>query len=221
MPRSTSSRFNRMAARNKRGRLITLEGGEGAGKSTNARYIQSWLEARGRRVVLTREPGGSPQAETIRELILRPWPQGVAPMTELLLMFAARAAHLHERIRPALLEGIDVVCDRFIDSSYAYQGAGKGVPVAQIQKLERLVLGRLRPDLVLVFDLDPVLGLQRARRRGEQNRFEDETLAFMRRVRQCFLQRARAVPRRYAVINAGQELVRVQAALQRVLEQRL
>lgn len=210
-----------MTAKIKRGRLITLEGGEGAGKSTNARYIKTWLEARGRRVVLTREPGGSPQAEAIRELILRPWPEGVPPMTELLLMFAARATHLRDLILPALAAGEDVVCDRFVDSSHAYQGAGKGVSTAQIERLERMVLGRLKPDLVCVFDLDVDLGLQRARRRGEQNRFEDETRAFMQRVRQCFLQRARRAPKRYAVINASRSLERVQTDLRRVLEQRL
>lgn len=205
----------------KTGRLITLEGGEGAGKSSNARFIKAWLEQRGRTVVLTREPGGSQQAEAIRELILQPWPEGMQPMTELLLMFAARAAHLNDLILPALKAGHDVICDRFVDSSYAYQGAGKGVALGDIQRLERMVLRRLRPKLTLVFDLPPELGLQRTQQRGEQNRFEDETLAFMRRVRKCFMQRARSAPRRYAVINAANGLAEVQRRLIKVLEQRL
>lgn len=208
-------------SKSRRGRLITLEGGEGAGKSTNARFIQQWLQQQGRKVVLTREPGGSPQAEAIRELILKPSSPGMTPMTELLLMFAARAAHLRDTIEPALAAGADVVCDRFIDSSYAYQGAGKGVPAAKIAQLEHLVLGRLRPHLTLIFDLDVDAGLQRTQVRGERNRFEDETRAFMQRVRRCFLRRARAAPRRYAVIDAGRGLDEVQAGIAAILEQRL
>jgi dTMP kinase len=205
----------------KPGRLITLEGGEGAGKSTNARYIQSWLEQRGRAVLLTREPGGSPLAEAIRDVVLRSWPEGMPPVTEALLMFAARAAHLRNTIQPALNAGADVVCDRFVDSSHAYQGAGNGFPPAALETLEKMVLEDFRPDLTIVFDLDPKLGLQRARSRGEQNRFEDETLAFMQRVRDCFLERARATPARYAVLDAGRELVQVQSGLERILESRL
>lgn len=213
-----------MPAKTKRGRLITLEGGEGAGKSTNARWIKAWLEQQGRKVVLTREPGGSPQAEVIRELILRAAPEGQPPMsaqTELLLMFAARAAHLRDLILPALAAGTDVVCDRFVDSSYAYQGAGKGVPAAQLAALERMVLGKLKPDLTLIFDLSPEKGLARARSRGEQNRFEDETLAFMKKVRSAFLKRARAAPGRYAVVDAAQPVEKVQAKLAKILGERL
>ena len=213
-----------MPARTKRGRLITLEGGEGAGKSTIARWIKAWLEQQGRKVVLTREPGGSPQAEVIRELILRAAPEGQPPMsaqTELLLMFAARAAHLRDLILPALAAGTDVVCDRFVDSSYAYQGAGKGVPAAQLAALERMVLGKLKPDLTLIFDLSPEKGLARARSRGEQNRFEDETLAFMKKVRSAFLKRARAAPGRYAVVDAAQPVEKVQAKLAKILGERL
>jgi dTMP kinase len=190
----------------KRGRFITLEGGEGAGKSTNARFIQSWLEQRSRKVLLTREPGGSPLGEAIRDVVLRSWPEGMPPMTEALLMFAARAAHLRNTILPALSAGTDVVCDRFVDSSYAYQGAGNSFPIAALE---------------VVFDLDPKLGLRRARSRGEQNRFEDQTLAFMQRVRDSFLERARAWPARYAVLDAGRELAQVQSDLQRILESRL
>jgi dTMP kinase len=205
----------------KRGRFITLEGGEGAGKSTNARFIQSWLEQRSRKVLLTREPGGSPLGEAIRDVVLRSWPEGMPPMTEALLMFAARAAHLRNTILPALSAGTDVVCDRFVDSSYAYQGAGNSFPIAALESLEKMVLEDFRPDLTVVFDLDPKLGLRRARSRGEQNRFEDQTLAFMQRVRDSFLERARAWPARYAVLDAGRELAQVQSDLQRILESRL
>jgi dTMP kinase len=204
-----------------RGRLITLEGGEGAGKSTQARLVADWLRARGREVVLTREPGGSPLAEGLRELILRQWEGGLSPRTETMLMFAARAAHLEQTIGPALARGADVVCDRFVDSTYAYQGAGKGVAASFIALLERAVVGRLRPDLVLLFDLRPETGLQRTRRRGQQNRFEAESLAFMRRVRAGFRRRMRAAPARYALIDASRPLAAVRRQVEQVLEQRL
>jgi len=204
-----------------RGRFITLEGGEGAGKSTNARYIKAWLEQRGREVILTREPGGSPLAESVREVVLKKWAEGMPPLTEALLMFAARSAHLHNTILPALNAGRDVICDRFVDSSYAYQGAGNGFSLEQLQTLEAMVLGDFKPDLTIVFDLDPNIGLQRARSRGEQNRFEDETLAFMQRVRTAFLDRAKIQPTRYAVLNAGRDLEATQADLLKILESRL
>jgi dTMP kinase len=204
-----------------RGRFITLEGGEGAGKSTNARFIKAWLERQGRSVILTREPGGSPLAEAIRGVVLQSWEEGVPPMAEALLMFAARSAHLEATVLPALAAGKDVICDRFVDSSYAYQGAGKGFSIARLEALEKMVLENLQPDLTIVFDLDPEIGLQRARSRGEQNRFEDETLAFMNRVRQEFLDRAAAQPARYAVLNAGRELEVTQSDLLKILEARL
>lgn len=204
-----------------RGRLITLEGGEGGGKSTQAQRVCEWLRARGRSVVPTREPGGTELAEAIRGLVLRQWDEGVSPATELLLMFAARAAHVHGKIAPQLAAGIDVVCDRFIDSSYAYQGAGQGLDARHVQALEALVLPTLRPDLTLVLDLAPEQGLARARRRGESNRFEDQTLAFMRRVREAFLARAAAEPARCAVIDAGGDVDEVFARIALVLEQRL
>ena len=203
------------------GRFITLEGGEGAGKSTHAAAIRDWLQARGRSVLLTREPGGSPLAEEIRRVVLQGWDEGVGAESEVLLMFAARAAHLRATVRPALAAGQDVVCDRFVDSSYAYQGAGKGMDESHIAALERLVLGDFRPDLTLVFDLPPELGLARARGRGEVNRFEDESLAYMGRVRDCFLRRAAAEPTRCVVIDAAPPLDEVRAALLRVLETRL
>jgi dTMP kinase len=204
-----------------RGRFITLEGGEGAGKSTNARFIKAWLEQRGREVIMTREPGGSPLAEAIRGVVLQSWTEGMPQLTEALLMFSARSAHLEATVLPALEAGKDVICDRFVDSSYAYQGAGNGFSLAKLQTLEEMVLADLRPDLTIVFDLDPEVGLQRARSRGEQNRFEDETLAFMQRVRQAFLDRSKAQPARYAVLDAGRDLEATQAALSKILESRL
>lgn len=203
------------------GRLITLEGGEGAGKSTQARHIADWLRARGRQVILSREPGGSALAEAIRELVLRDWPDGIDAQTEVLLMFAARAAHVHQTLMPALLSGKDVVCDRFVDSSYAYQGAGKGIAPASLAALEQLAPGELRPQLTLVLDLAPEVGLARARRRGDANRFEAETLEYMRRVRSAFLARAAAEPARCVVIDASGDEQETWARIRAVLEQRI
>lgn len=202
------------------GRFITLEGGEGAGKSTQARRIRDWLEARGRQVVLTREPGGSPLAEAVRELVLRDWDEGVNAQTEVLLMFAARAAHVRSTIAPALTAGKDVICDRFVDSSYAYQGAGKGIADAVLRQLEQLALDALKPALTLVLDLPPEAGLARAHSRGDANRFEAESLAFMRRVREGFLQRAAADPQRCVIIDAAGDEEGVWTQIRAVLEKR-
>lgn len=196
-----------------RGRFIVLEGGEGGGKSTQARRLRDHLEARGRRVLLTREPGGSPLAEAIRALVLGQWPEGVDATTELLLIFAARAAHLQATIRPALADGRDVICDRFVDASYAYQGAGRGVDPADIAALERLVLGDLQPDCVLLLDIAPEIGLQRIAERSGNNRFDAESLAFMQRVRAAYQARAAAAPARYRVIDAARDADTVAAEL--------
>ena len=201
-----------------RGRFIVLEGGEGGGKSTQARRLRAHLEAAGRRVLLTREPGGSPLAEAIRALVLGSWPEGVDATTELLLIFAARAAHLHATIRPALEEGIDVICDRFVDASYAYQGAGRGLGAAPVAMLEQLVLGDLRPDCVVVLDVAPELGMQRIAERGDNNRFDAESIAFMQRVRAAYLARAAAAPERYAVIDASRDVDVVAAELVAIVE---
>ncbi len=202
----------------KRGRLIVLEGGEGAGKSTQAAFVEGWLRQRGRKVLRTREPGGSPLAEEIRGLVLKRWDEGVDSNTELLLMFAARAAHLHARIRPALASGTDVVCDRFVDATYAYQGAGRKLGARVIDALAKIVLGTLAPDLVILLDIDPVAGLARAKARGAADRFEGEALAFQKRVRQAYRLRARKSPRRYAVIDAAAAPAEVSAAIVRALE---
>lgn len=201
-----------------RGRFIVLEGGEGGGKSTQARRLRAHLEGAGRRVLLTREPGGSPLAEAIRALVLGSWPEGVDATTELLLIFAARAAHVHATIRPALEAGIDVICDRFVDASYAYQGAGRGLGAAPVALLEQLVLGDLRPDRVLVLDVAPELGMQRIAERGDNNRFDAESIAFMQRVRAAYLARAAAAPERYAVIDASRAVDAVAAELVAIVE---
>lgn len=206
---------------NARGRLITLEGGEGAGKSTHAALVVSWLEGKGRKVLRTREPGGSPLAEAIRAVVLGDWAEGVTAETELLLMFAARAAHVAALVRPALNRGEDVVCDRFVDASWAYQGAGRRLAAEHLANLERLVLKELKPQLVLLFDLPSEEGLARARHRGDSNRFEQEDLAFASRVRDAYLARARAAPDRYSIIDASRALIEVQNQLTRVLEERL
>lgn len=204
-----------------RGRFITLEGGEGAGKSTQLKFIAHWLEQRDRTVVQTREPGGSPLAEAIRGIVLGDWVEGIDAQTELLLMFAARAAHVSHRIEPALARGDDVVCDRFVDASWAYQGAGRGIASEHLSALEHLALRDLRPDLTIVFDLPPEIGLARARNRGDANRFESENLAFMTRVRAAYLERATSDPARYAVLDSSRSLHEVQADLVHVLLARL
>lgn len=200
------------------GRLVVLEGGEGAGKSTHARFVRDWLAQHGRDPVLTREPGGSPLAEAIRNVVLGEWPEGIDGPTELLLMFAARAAHLHALIHPALESGRDVVCDRFVDATYAYQGAGRGMREADIDALAQIVLRRLRPRLVLVLDIDPQTGTRRVRRRGASNRFDAEALEFQSRVRKAYLRRAARDRRRYVVIDASRDRTAVQADIARALE---
>ncbi|MEH3023088.1 MAG: dTMP kinase [Pseudomonas oryzihabitans] len=195
------------------GLFITLEGPEGAGKSTNRDYLAELLGVAGREVVLTREPGGTPLAERIREILLAPAAEPMAVDTELLLMFAARAQHLAQVVRPALARGALVLCDRFVDATYAYQGGGRGVPVERIATLEKFVLGNLRPDLTLVFDLPVEIGLARAARRGALDRFEQEQRAFFEAVRQTYLERAQAVPERYRIIDASRSLAEVQADL--------
>ena len=199
------------------GLFITLEGPEGAGKSTNRDYLAARLAERGIEVLLTREPGGTPLAERVRELLLAPSDEPMAVDTELLLVFAARAQHLERVIRPALARGCVVLCDRFTDATYAYQGGGRGVPEARIALLESFVQGGLRPDLTLVFDLPVEVGLARAAARGRLDRFEQEERGFFEAVRQAYLRRAAAEPQRYRILDAAQPLDRVQQALDGLL----
>ena len=194
-------------------RLISLEGGEGAGKSSAIAAISELLLSRGQEVVLTREPGGTPLAERIRELLLSPREEPLAPETELLLMFAARSQHVREVIRPALQRGAYVVSDRFTDSSYAYQADGRGLDRALVEELERRVVG-LKPGLTLLLDLDVRQG--RARTSGRDlwpDRIESEHDDFFERVREGFRKRARAEPGRFRVIDASQPAPAVGAAV--------
>ncbi len=195
------------------GLFITLEGPEGAGKSTNREYLAELLIQAGVEVVLTREPGGTPLAERIRELLLAPDSEVMAVDTELLLMFAARAQHLAGVIRPALARGAVVLCDRFTDATYAYQGGGRGLAHERIAILEQFVQGDLRPDLTLVFDLPVEVGLARAAARGKLDRFEQEQQSFFEAVRQTYLARAAQAPERYRILDAAQPLSQVQADL--------
>ncbi|KQO28267.1 dTMP kinase [Pseudomonas chengduensis] len=199
------------------GLFITLEGPEGAGKSTNREYLAERLREQGINVVLTREPGGTPLAERIRELLLDPSDEPMAADTELLLVFAARAQHLQQVIRPALAKGSVVLCDRFTDATYAYQGGGRGLSNERIAQLEQFVQGELRPDLTLIFDLPVEIGLARAAARGRLDRFEQEGRGFFEAVRQAYLQRAKQAPQRYRVLDAGQTLAQVQADIDALL----
>ncbi|MCY1274187.1 Thymidylate kinase [compost metagenome] len=203
------------------GLFITLEGPEGAGKSTNREYLAERLRSHGIEVVLTREPGGTPLAERIRELLLTPSDEAMGVDTELLLVFAARAQHLEAVIKPALARGAVVLCDRFTDATYAYQGGGRGLSEARIALLENFVQGDLRPDLTLVFDLPVEVGLTRAAARGRLDRFEQEKRSFFEAVRQTYLQRAQAAAERYRVIDASLPLAEVQANLDKLLPELL
>jgi dTMP kinase len=201
----------------RRGRLITLEGIEGVGKSTHLKFIARYLEQQGLKVLKTREPGGTPGADEIRDVLLKVRKETFEPMAELLLMFAARALHVRDVIRPALAAGTWVVCDRFTDASYAYQGGGRGIPVQRIAALERMVLQGLRPDLTLLLDAKIELGMARIRKRGALDRFERERGAFFARVRRAYLARARREPRRIKVVDARGGLTEVQTEIAALL----
>ena len=204
------------------GRFITLEGGEGAGKSTQARRLAERLRSRGRGVVVTREPGGSPGAETIRGLLVSGETDRWSPITETLLMYAARRDHIERTIAPALAAGDWVVSDRFADSTRAYQGAGGGAPASLIQALERYVLGETRPDLTLILDLPVEVGMARTLdRKHAETRFEGKGEAFHQRLRDGFLAIARVEADRCAVIDAIQDVDAVEAAIWAAVEARL
>jgi dTMP kinase len=204
-----------------RGRFITFEGGEGAGKSTQLNRLAERLREGGVEVVATREPGGSPGAEAIRELVLNGAADRWSPVTETLLMYAARRDHLERVIEPALARGAWVVCDRFADSTRAYQGAAGGTDPALIAALEAQVLGRARPDLTLVFDLAPEAGLARAHARGGELRFESKGLDFHRRLRDGFLAIARAEPDRCVLVDAAGSVQSVEQAVWAAVTERL
>ncbi|MEK6787472.1 MAG: dTMP kinase [Pseudomonadota bacterium] len=192
-------------------RFITLEGGEGVGKSTHLAAVADFLRAGGDEVVVTREPGGTPYAEELRALLLSPRAEAVMPSAELLTLFAARAQHWHGLILPALQRGAWVLSDRFVDATYAYQGAGRGLAVADIAALEHWLLQGQQPGLTLLLDMPVADGMARARARAALDRFESEQLEFFERVRAGYLARAAADPQRIRQIDAGQSLLAVQA----------
>jgi dTMP kinase len=205
-----------------RGRFITIEGGEGVGKSTQITAVRDHLLSLGRTVVMTREPGGTPRAERIRELLLESSAEQMPPICELLLMFAARATHIANVIEPALARGEWVVCDRFTDATYAYQGGGRGMDVEHIAALERVVQGPLQPDLTILLDVALDISTARAQQRNSQtgsvDRFEREQRDFFERVRAAYLARARQEPKRIAVIDASGDREGVSAAIRRSLD---
>jgi len=196
-----------------KGKFITVEGIEGAGKSSNLPFIQHYLEAAGKPLTVTREPGGTHLGEGIRRLLLEGHDEGMMPATELLLMFAARAEHLQRIIRPALNDGRWILCDRFTDATYAYQGGGRGIPRHYIAELEAFVQGSIRPDLTLLFDVPVDIGLARARNRSDPDRFEQQAVDFFERVREAYLQLAHEQPDRYRIIDARKNLEGVRAQL--------
>jgi dTMP kinase len=192
-----------------RGRFITVEGIEGAGKSTQMDAIGRFLDAKGVPVVMTREPGGTPLGEAVRTLLLNPDDRGMSSDAELLLVFAARAEHLHTVIRPALESGDWVLSDRFTDATFAYQGGGRGIAQGRIAALEEWLQGDLRPDLTLLLDVAVETGMARIAARGQADRFERESGAFFQRIRDNYLQRAAAEPHRFRRIDAGASVQQV------------
>lgn len=197
-----------------KGKFITVEGIEGVGKSTNIAHLKSALEQRGYAVLTTREPGGTPMAERIRELVAEHGDEAMPDIAELLLVFASRALHVNNVIRPALEAGTLVICDRFTDSSRAYQGAGRGLPQEDINLLAKWVHEDLQPDLTILLDAPVETGMGRAGRRGKPDRFEIEQGEFFTRVRECYLGLAEAEPERFAIVDATQTLSQVRAKIE-------
>lgn len=204
-----------------KGFFISLEGGEGAGKSTQNKRIIDWLAGQGLTVVETREPGGTIVSEQIRQVLLDTRNAGLGATAELLLMFAARSQLVQEVILPALADGKVIVCDRFADASYAYQGGGRGLGAETVEVVEKLVLKDLRPDLTLLFDIPVEQGMKRVAGRGEADRFEVESIRFFERVRAAYLERAAASPQRFRIIDASQDEDRVWLQVKNILQEKL
>lgn len=201
----------------RKGKFITLEGGEGSGKSTCMAFIKAWLEENNIEYIVTREPGGTPLAEEIRSLILSHREEKMHDETELLLMFAARSQHINEKIKPAIEAGKWVISDRFVDSSYVYQGAARGGNLAQIDQLAAWVLQGCKPDRTLLFDVPVEVGLSRVAKRAQSDRLDDEPVAFHQMVRDAFLQRVKTNDH-YALINAAQSIEQVNRDVKDQLE---
>ncbi|MCF6194605.1 MAG: dTMP kinase [Kangiellaceae bacterium] len=206
---------------NPNSRFISLEGSEGVGKTTSLKFVQSFVEALGHKVLITREPGGTPMAEEIRNILLSEREETVEVDTELLLMFAARTQHVNQVIKPALEQGKWVICDRFVDASYAYQGGGRGIEFFRLQQLEKWCLGDFSPDVTLLLDMSSSEGIERTRKRGKADRFEIEKMSFYEKIRNAYLERAKMEPDRIHIINAAPSTEVVQAEIKSVLEQYL
>jgi dTMP kinase len=204
-----------------KGRFISIEGGEGAGKSTSVAFMQEFLQSQGIELVTTREPGGTKLSEQLRELLLNHHDENIDPYAELLMIFAARRQHVAQVIQPALAAGKWVLCDRFTDASYAYQGYGRDLPLEFIDNLATWVHGNTNPDMTVLLDLDIEVGMGRARQRAELDRIESEAMSFFEAVRQGYLSRAKAEPKRFKVIDASQDIPGVEQQLQQVLERLL
>ena len=202
-----------------KGTFITFEGVEGAGKTTNIKFIAEKIQNQGHEVLLTREPGGTTTGEAIREILISKDLPEMHQITELLLMFAARAEHLNRKILPALESGKWVLCDRFTDASYAYQGAGRGIDSRKIKILEDLVQNEIRPDYTFLFDLEANIGLSRAQNRGETDRFEQQHINFFNRVREKYLKMAEVDKNRYRIINAQYDIETVQQQISSILNE--
>lgn len=200
------------------GHLITIEGQDGAGKTTNIQLIKNILEDSGKTVICTREPGGTPLGEMVRDTVLNNRSLNIHPMAELLLIFAARAQHVEQVIAPALTAGTWVLCDRFTDATYAYQGGGRGIDLDFIAQLENQVQGLVRPSLTLLLDIDPSLGNERVERRSEPDRFEREALAFKRRVRKTYLTLAQQSPERIKLIDASKPIEVVEKNVENIIK---
>ena len=204
-----------------RGLFLTVEGGEGVGKSTNITYLAKKLQQQGVELVVTREPGGTEVGESIRQVLLQVRDESVGGLTEILLMFAARAQHIDKVIEPALREGKWVLCDRFTDATFAYQCGGRGVSTSLVRQLEQLVQGELRPDYTLLLDAPVDTGMGRARERGELDRFEREDLEFFQRVRSAYLNLAQESSGRFHVIDASLSLQEVQGTVDKICQELL
>ena len=202
----------------KKGLFITLEGIEGAGKSTAVDFIEDFLTKEGHDVIKTREPGGTVIGEQIREILLKNENYTLTYDTELLLVFSARAQHMQEVILPALSSGKIILCDRFTDASYAYQGGGRGIDASRINLLEKWVQGDLRPNLTLLFDLDVSIGMQRTKKRSGADRFEREEINFFEKIRNTYLERAKKEPQRFRIINSASSLENVKEQIVTILK---
>ncbi len=201
-------------------RFISLEGSEGVGKTTSLNFIRAFLEDKGYKVLVTREPGGTPLAEDLRATLLSNRKETIEPDTELLLMFAARCQHVNQVIKPALESGTWVLCDRFVDASYAYQGGGRGIPFERINQLHQWSMQGFVPDLTILLDMSVDEGMARTRLRGAPDRFESEQIDFYQRIRDAYLQRAKSEPQRICVIDAAPDIELVQKSIKSLLQEK-